>query len=115
MTIWFRAYYEDEDLWQYFEADGEGWAVRQVEIRGVDSRPVTAASLKEVLHLRDHCDRAAMSRYEKQYGVLADGRVFDGWEDELDADELSVEEFEQVWARARQALGGQADVAGLGS
>jgi hypothetical protein len=115
MTTWFRAYYEDEDLWQYFEADGEGWAVRQVEIRGVDSRPVTAASLKEVLHLRDHGDRAAMSQYEQQYGVLADGRVFDGWEDELDADELSAEEFEQVWVRARQVLGGQGDVAGLDS
>ncbi|MGW5611930.1 hypothetical protein ACWEWI_39020 [Streptomyces sp. NPDC003753] len=24
MTIWFRTYYEDEDLWLFFEADDEG-------------------------------------------------------------------------------------------
>ena len=72
MRIWFRTYYEDEDLWLYFEADGEGWAARQVEVRGKDSRAVTAASLEEVLHLRDHADLAAMSRYEQQYGVLAE-------------------------------------------
>lgn len=29
MTTWFRTYYEDEDLWLYFEADDEGWAARQ--------------------------------------------------------------------------------------
>ncbi|MEU9366748.1 hypothetical protein AB0D71_18805 [Streptomyces avermitilis] len=28
MTTWFRTYYEDEDLWLYFEADDEGWAAR---------------------------------------------------------------------------------------
>ncbi len=34
MTTWFRTYYEDEDLWLYFEADDGGWAARQVEVRG---------------------------------------------------------------------------------
>ncbi|MFG2976226.1 hypothetical protein ACGFYY_25000 [Streptomyces sp. NPDC048331] len=62
MTTWFRTYYEDEDLWLYFEADDEGWAARQVEVRRQDSRPVTAASLEEVLHLRDHADVGAMFR-----------------------------------------------------
>jgi hypothetical protein len=32
MTTWFCTYYEDEDLWLYFEADDEGWAARQVEV-----------------------------------------------------------------------------------
>ncbi|MEU2516891.1 hypothetical protein [Streptomyces syringium] len=73
MTTWFRTYYEDEDLWLYFEADDEGWAARQVEVRGQGSRPVTAASSAEVVHLRDHADLAAMFRYERQYGVLAEG------------------------------------------
>ncbi|MFF0837366.1 MULTISPECIES: hypothetical protein [unclassified Streptomyces] len=45
MTTWFRTYYEAEDLWLYFEADDEGCAARQAEVRGQDSRPVTAGVL----------------------------------------------------------------------
>lgn len=104
MISWFRTYYEDEDLWLYFEADDEGWAARQVEVRGADSRPVTAASLEEVLYLRDHADLAAMGRYERQYGVLAEGSL-DGWQDQPHAAEISPEEFEQLWAEARRTLG----------
>lgn len=81
MTNWLRTYYADEDLWQYLEADDEGWAARQVEVRGQDSCPVTAASLEEVLHLREHAELAAMGRYERQYGVLAEGRM-ESWQDE---------------------------------
>lgn len=84
MVTWFRTYYEDEDLWLFFEAGDEGWAARQVDVRGQDSRPVTAASLEEVLHLRDHADLAAMGRYERQYGVLTEGPV-DGWQDQPQA------------------------------
>jgi hypothetical protein len=104
MTSWFRTYYEDEDLWLYFEADDESWAVRQVEVRRADSKPVTAASLEEVLHLRDHADLAAMGRYERQYGVLAEGSL-DGWQDQPHANEIPAEEFERLWAEARQTLG----------
>jgi hypothetical protein len=107
MATWFRTYYEDEDLWLYFEADDEGWAARQVEVRGQDSRPVTAASLEEVLHLRDHADLAAMFRYERQYGVLAEG-FMDGWQDQPQAAEITVEEFERLWTEARRALGDSA-------
>ncbi|MGW6691646.1 hypothetical protein [Streptomyces sp. NPDC054961] len=39
ITIWFRTYYEDEDLWLYFDADDEGWAARRVEVQAQDSRP----------------------------------------------------------------------------
>lgn len=107
MTIWFRTYYEDEDLWLYFEADDEGWAARQVEVRGRDSRAVTAASLEEVLHLRDHADLAAMGRYERQYGVLAEG-LLDGWQDQPEAVEISAEEFERLWTETRRVLGDSA-------
>ncbi|MFD3518917.1 hypothetical protein [Streptomyces sp. NPDC058653] len=107
MAIWFRTYYEDEDRWLYFEADDEGLAVRQVEVRGRDSRPVIAASLEEVLRLRDRADLAAMGRYEGQYGVLAEGSV-DGWQDQPRAAGISAEEFERLWAKARWALGGSA-------
>ncbi|WP_406727401.1 hypothetical protein WJ438_26105 [Streptomyces sp. GD-15H] len=103
MTTWFRVYCEDEDLWLYFEADDEGWAARQVEVRGADSRPVTAVSLEEVLHLRDDADLTAMSRYERQYGVLAEGSL-DGWQDQPQAAEISAEEFEHLWTEARRTL-----------
>ncbi|MGJ3562014.1 hypothetical protein ACR6C2_42750 [Streptomyces sp. INA 01156] len=107
VTTWFRTYYEDEDLWLYFEADDEGWAARQVEVRGKDSQPVTAASSAEVVHLRDHADLAAMGRYERQYGVLAEGPI-DGWQDQPRAAEICAEEFEQLWTEARRTLGGSA-------
>ncbi|MFF3340407.1 hypothetical protein [Streptomyces flavidovirens] len=104
MTTWVRTYYEDEDLWLYFEADDEGWAARHIEVQGKDSRPVTAASLEEVLRLRDHADLAAMGRYERQYGVLAEV-VLDGWQDQPQAAEISAEEFERLWVGARRVLG----------
>ncbi|MEU6485903.1 hypothetical protein [Streptomyces sp. NPDC046887] len=107
MAIRFRTYHEDEDLWLYFEADDEGWAVRQVEVRGEDGRPVAAASLEEVLRVRDHGDLAAMCRYEKRYGVLAEAPVADGWQGRPEAAEVSAEEFERLWAEARRALGGE--------
>ncbi|MFF3639067.1 hypothetical protein [Streptomyces sp. NPDC002250] len=106
-TTWFRTYYEDGDRWLHFEADDEGWAARQVEVRGEDSRPVTAVSLEEVLSLRDRDDLAAMSRYERQFGVLAEGPV-DGWQDQPHAAEISAEEFERLWAEARRTHGDSA-------
>ncbi|MGW7513090.1 hypothetical protein ACWGJ0_35975 [Streptomyces massasporeus] len=107
MVTWFRPYYEDEDLWLYFETDDEGWAARQVEIRGRDSRPVTATFLEGVLHLRDHANLPAMDRYERQYGVLAEGPL-DGWQNQPQAAEISEDEFELLWTEARQTLGASA-------
>ncbi|MFF8565860.1 hypothetical protein ACF06N_12980 [Streptomyces albidoflavus] len=105
MTTWFRTYYEDEDLWFSLKTDEEGWALRHIEIGGMDGRPRTAASLQEVLHLRDHADLAAMTRYEQRYGTLADAPL-DGWQDQPGAAEITEEEFERLWARARRVLGG---------
>jgi hypothetical protein len=65
---------------------------------------VTAAALAEVLHLRDHGDHAAMGRYERQYGVLAEGPM-DGWQDQPRAAEISAEEFEQLRVEPRRTLG----------
>lgn len=103
MAIWFRTYHEDEDLWQYFEAGDDGWVTRQVELGVRDARPVTAASLAEVLHLRDHADAAVMRRYEQRFGILAAGEV-EGWRDQPLAIEVSAEEFELVWVQARREL-----------
>ncbi|WP_345983790.1 hypothetical protein [Streptomyces sp. DSS69] len=45
---------------------------------------MTAVSLEEALHLRDRDDLAAMSRYEGQFGVLAEGPM-DGWQNQPQA------------------------------
>lgn len=103
MSDWFRVYDEDEGLWRYFEVDGEGWTVRQVEVRESDAVPMTAASLEEVLSLRDHGDLGAMSRYERRYGVLAEGGL-DGWREQPHAREISAREFDRLWADARRTL-----------
>lgn len=103
MNDWFRIYDEDEGLWRYFEVDGEGWAVRQVEVREADSVPVMAASWEEVLRLGDHGGLGAMSRYERQYGVLAEGSL-DGWREQPHTNEISAQEFGRLWAEARRAL-----------
>ena len=104
MAGWFRTYYVNEGLWLYFETDDEGWAARQVTIRAADSQSVTAASLEEVRYLRDHADLEAMQRYERQYGVLAEGSL-DGWQEEPLAAQIPAEEFERVWGEARRVLG----------
>jgi hypothetical protein len=68
---------------------------------------MVAASLEEVLHLRDHADLAAMFRYERRHGVLAEGPM-EGWQDRSRAAEISAEEFERLWGEARRTLGDSA-------
>jgi hypothetical protein len=107
MTMWIRAYDEARDLWQYFERDEEGWVLRQVDLRGDDGSPVTAASLEEVLRFQERADIDTMSRYEQRYGLVAEGRLT-GWEEAPRAGTISAEEFERVWLDARRILGAAA-------
>lgn len=107
MPAWIRAYDEDQDLWQYFEGDEEGWVTRQVDLRGGDGTAVTAASLEEVLRFQERSDIAAMSRYQQRYGVIAEGRLT-AWEGAPRAGRISAEEFERVWLDARRTLGAAA-------
>lgn len=77
MTMWFRTYHADEDLWLYFEADDEGWAARQVEVRGQDSRPVTAASLRSRLtHRLRRCVGWRMPRSKDRHGFQDHGVLY---------------------------------------
>jgi hypothetical protein len=105
VATWFRTYVEDEDVWQYFEEGADCWASRQVEVRGADARPLTAASLDEVLHLRDHHDLVAMQRYERRFGVLSE-TTLDGWREAPGAQEITQAEFERLWIEARSVLSG---------
>jgi hypothetical protein len=64
---------------------------------------VTAASLAEVIEIRDCGDLAAMAAYERQYGVLAEGALR-GWQESDGAAEMTRQQFESTWAAARETL-----------
>ena len=103
MTLWFRAYDSDTDTWSYFELDDEEWALRQVDLRGPRRQPVTAASLAEIFAIHGRGDFAAMTTYDQRYGVLTEG-CLRGWQEEESAAEITLAEFESVWAAAREVL-----------
>ncbi|MDX3456953.1 hypothetical protein PV396_34235 [Streptomyces sp. ME02-8801-2C] len=105
MAMWIRTYDEAQDLWQYFEGDEQGQVLRQVDVRGDDGTPVTAASLEEGLRLQERTDIATMSRYERRYGRVAEGRIMGDPEGVPRADAISAEEFEEAWLDGRRTLG----------
>lgn len=104
MIGWFRQYFADEDIWFHYEVDHEGWVCRQADLRGADLRPVTAASLAEVTRARELGGADAVIAYETIFGILSEGCEPDGWHDQSDVEEISAEEFERVWAAAREVL-----------
>ena len=104
MVKWIRTYDEAQDLWQYFEGDEQGQILRQVDVRGADGTPLTAASLEEGLRLQERADIATMSRYEQRYGRVAEASLTT-WADSPHAEAISAEEFEGAWLDARRALG----------
>ncbi|WP_340563497.1 hypothetical protein [Streptomyces sp. GSL17-111] len=103
MTSWIRAYDDESDTWSYIEPDDNGWALRQVDLQGPQRRPVAAASLTEVIETRDHADLAAMTAYERKYGVLAEGNLH-GWQGFDGPTEITQREFQSTWAAARETL-----------
>ncbi|MDW8805478.1 hypothetical protein P1P68_11995 [Streptomyces scabiei] len=103
MTTWIRTYDDESQIWSYLELDDEEWALRHVDLRGLQRQPVTAASLAEVIEIRDSGDLAAMASYERQYGVLTEGALHD-WQEADGAAEITRQEFESTWAAARETL-----------
>jgi hypothetical protein len=99
MTQWFRSYWDEEDVWFYFEVDDDGWVARQIELQGSDGRPIAAASLTEWQAAVDSGD---VGRYEAIYGRTADQPVQE-WEGH-NPQPLTLADFEDAWTRARHSL-----------
>ncbi|OSZ60290.1 hypothetical protein OQI_11705 [Streptomyces pharetrae CZA14] len=99
MTTWMRCYWDEEDVWFYFEVDAEGWVTRQIELQGPELTPITAASLDE-WHLAQ--DAGRLDEYDKRFGTTSELPVSD-WEGHV-PEELSFDQFERVWDRARRQI-----------
>jgi hypothetical protein len=94
-----RCYWDEEDIWFYFEADAEGWVIRQIELQGPDLAPIAAASLDEWQQARD---AGRLAQYESRFGITAELPVSE-WEGH-NPEHLTSAEFEEVWVLARQQI-----------
>ncbi|WP_326800290.1 hypothetical protein OG946_17640 [Streptomyces sp. NBC_01808] len=94
-----RCYWDEEDIWFYFEFRADGIVTRQVELQGPMRVPIAAASLDERQQARD---AGRLADYEKKYGLTAEPPVSE-WEGH-DPEPLTAEEFETVWATARRRI-----------
>ena len=100
---WLKAYWDEEDVWFYFEADEDGWVLRQIELTGPARTPTTAASLAEWPDAST-LGIEAVRRYASKYGALAEGPIAD-W-DGAPYEEIEQADFDALWARARSQLEG---------
>lgn len=101
---WLRAYWDEEDITYYFEADEDGWVLRQVALSGSEHTPTVAASLAEWPDA-DREGIAVVQAYEARYGSLADHPL--PLVDHLSSPPhvaIDLAEFDVVWQRARAHL-----------
>jgi len=98
---WLKSSWDDEDVLFFFEADDDGWVLRQVELCGPARTPSAASALAESPAGRDSID--AVWAYEATYGRLVE-QPFTQWDPSFPYAEIDRAEFEAVWARARAHL-----------
>ena len=98
---WLKSYWEDEDILFYFEFGEDRWVLRQVELKGPMRTPISAAALSEMPDARTE-GLDAVRENEERYGGLADQPM----PEELDFphEDISADEFEDVWRTARAKL-----------
>ena len=102
---WLKAYWDEEDVWYYFEVDEDGWALRQVELCGPTRTPKTAASLAEWPDAEvDGIE--AVRAYESKYGGTAEASIVD-FDETFAPAAIDPSEFNEVWTRARAHLEGK--------
>ncbi|MGQ4405245.1 hypothetical protein ACN6K4_007515 [Streptomyces hayashii] len=94
-----RCYWDEEVIWFYFEVDADGWVSRQIELQGSELTPIAAASLDEWQRTRQ---AGGLNEYERKFGVTA-GLPVSQWEG-YEADQLTSQEFEEVWDAARREI-----------
>ncbi|WP_312876717.1 hypothetical protein [Streptomyces bohaiensis] len=99
MTTWMRCHWDEEDTWFNFEVDAEGCVTRQAELEGPELIPVAAASLAEWQRARD---AGRLGDYDSSFGITAELPVSE-WEGH-EPEQLTFEEFEDVWGPARQRI-----------
>ena len=78
----------------FFEADEDGWVLRQVELRGPEKIPTVAAALAEWPDA-DHDGLAAVHAYEAKYGTLSETPIT-AWDDGFPNVGINQAEFEAV-------------------
>jgi hypothetical protein len=105
VPIYVRWCWPDGDVWAYDELDADRWSLRHVEVRRADGRIVAAGSLAEVLAARDTVGIDAVCEYESKYGVVPEG-TFPEPGSGYDLEEITAEDFEALWRKGRQSLGG---------
>lgn len=99
MTTWVRCFWDEEDVWFYFELDADGYVIRQVELQEPGNRALTAASLAEWQEAQGD---GRSAEYESVYGLTAEPPISE-WEGH-DPQPLPADEFEIVWSTARGEL-----------
>jgi hypothetical protein len=99
MTCWVRCFWDEESIWFYFELDDAGNVLREVEHQEPSGAVLAAAALSEWLEARAV---GRLSAYESAYGGTA-MLPFGQWEGH-DPHWLSQQDFERVWAAARDQI-----------
>ena len=99
---WLRSYWDEEDVTYFFEADEDGWVLRQIELRGPDKTPAVASALSEWTNA-DRDGLGAVQAYEATYGALADKPITE-WDAGFPHVEIGQPEFGDTWERARAYL-----------
>lgn len=106
---WERALWQEGDeprILLYFEYNGDGVVLRQVELVGDDETPTAAASLAEFWAAQGGFRQAStpqLDAYRARFGATAEGSR-QGWDDDYECNELTRDEFEHIWHTARVHL-----------
>ena len=99
---WLKSRWSEEDILFFYEADEDGWVLRQVELHGREHVPMCAAALAELPDaMTDGLE--AVQQYESKYGVLAEMPLPMG-SAHFPNEQISRAEFDEVWSRARVHL-----------